>query len=149
MKETVIVVIVILMFSYVQCNSDNESDSKILKFVKNDSENGYDFEFQTSNGITRKETAIWKPTTHDESVLTVQGEFSFNFPDGSPVFVTFTADENGYRPKVQIGTRTGVVKDGTTVPPKMFQLGNRYNFDTRKEVSTSAIASIAGGGIGK
>lgn len=107
------------------------------------------FRFQTSNGITRKETAIWKPTTHDESVLTVQGEFSFNFPDGSPVFVTFTADENGYRPKVQIGTRTGVVKDGTTVPPKMFQLGNRYNFDARKEVSTSAIASIAGGGIGK
>ncbi|CAG9858880.1 unnamed protein product, partial [Phyllotreta striolata] len=129
--------LVMFAFIYVKCSSD--SDSKILKFINDHNADGYNFEFQTSNDITRKETGKIKLLGRDQPVVNVEGEYSFNLPNGVPLFVSYVADENGYRPKVEFGA---VKKSSVTI-------GTRFKVDDTKRISSAALASLAGGGLGK
>ncbi|CAO1345476.1 unnamed protein product [Diamesa serratosioi] len=76
-----------------------------LKFVNENSEDGYNFEYETSDGQKRQETGTLKdaPPTEDNpnnKVIAVVGSYEFVGPDGSRYIVTYTADERGFLPKV-------------------------------------------------
>ncbi|XP_049865984.1 larval cuticle protein 65Ag1-like [Pectinophora gossypiella] len=74
-----------------------------VSIVKQDSEvdvNGYNFEFETSDGTSRQEQGEYKNDT-DQQGLSVKGSYKYTAPDGQKISVTFLADKNGYQPTEQ------------------------------------------------
>ncbi|KAF5298372.1 hypothetical protein FQR65_LT01150 [Abscondita terminalis] len=63
---------------------------------------GYQWSFATGNGITAFENADIKVVNPEEAIKTVQGGYSYTSPEGIPVEVTYTADENGFHPHVVV-----------------------------------------------
>ncbi|XP_047986599.1 endocuticle structural protein SgAbd-6-like [Leguminivora glycinivorella] len=71
-----------------------------VAIVKQDSEvniNGYNFDFETSDGTARQEQGEYKNDT-DQQGLAVKGSYKYVAPDGQHISVTFVADKNGYQP---------------------------------------------------
>ncbi|XP_072941108.1 endocuticle structural glycoprotein ABD-5-like [Epargyreus clarus] len=71
-----------------------------VQIVKQDSVvdvDGYNFEFETSDGTSRQEQGEYKNTT-DQQGLSVKGSYKYTAPDGQQISVTFVADKNGYQP---------------------------------------------------
>ncbi|XP_047514392.1 larval cuticle protein 1-like [Pieris napi] len=68
---------------------------------QSDPEGGYNFGFETSDGSSRAETGSLKEVLDEDNkphqVVTVRGTFSYINADGTPVTVTYTADEFGFR----------------------------------------------------
>ncbi|CAH4030985.1 uncharacterized protein LOC123716556 [Pieris brassicae] len=74
---------------------------KIISQKHNYKEDKYDFDFETENKIRGKEEAILKnPNTIDEGIAS-KGFYEYIGPDGFMYRVDYTADENGFRPKVK------------------------------------------------
>ncbi|KAG6448608.1 endocuticle structural glycoprotein ABD-5 [Manduca sexta] len=74
-----------------------------VEIVKQDSEvdvNGYNFEFETSDGTSRQEHGEYKNDT-DQQGLLVKGSYKYVAPDGQHIAVSFVADKNGYQPSEQ------------------------------------------------
>ncbi|XP_017476868.1 PREDICTED: flexible cuticle protein 12-like [Rhagoletis zephyria] len=78
---------------------DDSAHARIL-FYDNDNIglDGYDFSFETSDGIKRDESAELVDTGTGEKIWRVEGYYSWTAPDGKQYRVDFVADENGYRP---------------------------------------------------
>ncbi|XP_023021422.1 flexible cuticle protein 12 [Leptinotarsa decemlineata] len=99
------------IFSVLFCSlvnskpADPDASAQIVKFDNDLRLDGYNFDFETSNGIKRTEAGVLKPGTgkDNDQTLNVDGDFSFTFPDGTPFSVKFVATEDGYRPTVVIG----------------------------------------------
>ncbi|XP_046960905.1 endocuticle structural glycoprotein SgAbd-5-like [Vanessa cardui] len=66
-------------------------------------QNGYDFEFQTSDGVSRKEEAELI-TVGDHQGIGVKGTYSYVAPDGLQYVVSYTADDKGFKPTIRIGS---------------------------------------------
>ncbi|CAH2107400.1 unnamed protein product [Euphydryas editha] len=64
-------------------------------------QNGYDFEFQTSDGVSRKEEAELI-TVGDHQGIGVKGSYSYIGPNGQQYIVTYTADDKGFQPQISI-----------------------------------------------
>ncbi|XP_026751444.1 endocuticle structural glycoprotein SgAbd-5-like [Galleria mellonella] len=64
-------------------------------------EDGYDFEYKTSDGVSRKEEASLI-TVGDHQGIGVRGSYSYIAPDGQQYLVTFTADDKGYKPQIHV-----------------------------------------------
>ncbi|KAB0797759.1 hypothetical protein PPYR_08752 [Photinus pyralis] len=80
-----------------------DADAQILKYNnENNGPEGYNFDFETSNQITRQEEGKLDNPQAEESNMRVVGSFSYPLPDGKTLKLTFTADENGYRPQFTI-----------------------------------------------
>ncbi|KAG5876960.1 hypothetical protein JTB14_037710 [Gonioctena quinquepunctata] len=95
-----------LLCSYVHSKpADADATAQIVKFDSDVRLDGYNFDFETSNGIKRTEAGVVTPGSgkDDEGGINVNGDFSFTFPDGTPFSVKFVASEEGYRPVVVIG----------------------------------------------
>ncbi|XP_028179142.1 endocuticle structural glycoprotein ABD-5-like [Ostrinia furnacalis] len=76
-----------------------------VEIVKQDSEvdvNGYNFEFETSDGTSRQEQGEYKNDT-DQQGLLVKGSYKYVAPDGQHIQVTYVADKNGYQPTETTG----------------------------------------------
>ncbi|XP_065171684.1 endocuticle structural glycoprotein SgAbd-5-like [Atheta coriaria] len=75
-------------------------DATILKFENDVSPEGYKFAYETSDGTAREEEGTLKDLGgEDGQAIVITG--SFNWKDektGQVYTVTFTADENGYKP---------------------------------------------------
>ncbi|KAK4326472.1 hypothetical protein Pmani_002998 [Petrolisthes manimaculis] len=59
----------------------------------------YNLDVETANGIFVSQSGT--PEGPDNSVVK-SGSFSWTAPDGTPVVVTFVADENGYQPQSDV-----------------------------------------------
>ncbi|XP_031344739.1 flexible cuticle protein 12-like [Photinus pyralis] len=72
----------------------------ILKYDNNNGgEEGYNFGFETSNGISHLETGqLVNIGTEGESMV-VRGQYSYVGLDGVVYTVTYVADENGFHPQ--------------------------------------------------
>lgn len=55
--------------------------------------------YETENGIAAQETGAIQNLGGQNEATVVQGSFSYTAPDGTPISVTYTADENGFRPE--------------------------------------------------
>lgn len=73
-------------------------------------------------------------------VLRVSGSYSYKSPNGQEITVFYTADENGYRPKIVFGL-LGEPKPSIGVPYS----GPAFPI---LRIGPNAIASLTGGGIG-
>ncbi|XP_053997978.1 endocuticle structural glycoprotein SgAbd-2-like [Hylaeus anthracinus] len=58
----------------------------------------YTFSYDTDNGISVSESGRPQGTGQGQAEV-VQGRFSYNAPDGTPITVEYTADENGFHPQ--------------------------------------------------
>lgn len=64
---------------------------------------GYKFGFETSNGISHDEEGQLQNAGSENELMQARGSFKFTDPaSGKTITVTYTADENGYRPQVSI-----------------------------------------------
>ncbi|XP_035914181.1 endocuticle structural glycoprotein SgAbd-5-like [Anopheles stephensi] len=63
----------------------------------------YKFFYEQSDGQKREETAELKASAADPEVqaISVSGSYEYTDNDGKRYLVTYTADENGYRPMVK------------------------------------------------
>ncbi|XP_076750148.1 endocuticle structural glycoprotein SgAbd-2 isoform X1 [Xylocopa sonorina] len=58
----------------------------------------YTFSYDTENGISVAESGRPQGTGQGQSEV-VQGRFSYSAPDGTPITIEYTADENGFHPQ--------------------------------------------------
>ncbi|XP_068630786.1 endocuticle structural glycoprotein ABD-5-like [Battus philenor] len=87
---------------------ENDQAKPPVEIVKQDSEvdvNGYNFEFETSDGTSRQEQGEYKNDT-DQQGLSVKGSYKYVAPDGQHIQVTFVADKNGYQPTEEKADQT-------------------------------------------
>uniref|UniRef100_T1DNK2 Putative cuticular protein 31 rr-1 family n=1 Tax=Anopheles aquasalis TaxID=42839 RepID=T1DNK2_ANOAQ len=63
----------------------------------------YNFRYEQSDGQKREEKAELKAseTNPDVQAISVSGSYEYTDTDGKRYLVTYTADENGYRPMVK------------------------------------------------
>ncbi|XP_033204436.2 endocuticle structural glycoprotein SgAbd-2 [Bombus vancouverensis nearcticus] len=58
----------------------------------------YTFSYDTENGISVAESGRPQGTSQGQNEV-VQGRYSYSAPDGTPITVEYTADENGFHPQ--------------------------------------------------
>ncbi|KAG8233399.1 hypothetical protein J437_LFUL013392 [Ladona fulva] len=57
------------------------------------------YSYETENGITVEESGFVKNGGDPEQeALVAKGSYSYTAPDGTPITVEYTADENGFQP---------------------------------------------------
>nr|FAA00503.1 TPA: putative cuticle protein [Bombyx mori] len=74
---------------------------KIIKQKHNYDEDKYDFDFETENKIRAEEKAVLKNANSIDEGIASKGFYEYIGPDGFMYRVDYTADENGFRPKVK------------------------------------------------
>ncbi|CAH1104805.1 unnamed protein product [Psylliodes chrysocephalus] len=57
----------------------------------------YRWSYQTDNGINAEEEGRLKGIGSTNEAMDVRGGFSYTAPDNTPISLTYTADENGFR----------------------------------------------------
>ncbi|XP_017785773.1 PREDICTED: endocuticle structural glycoprotein ABD-5-like [Nicrophorus vespilloides] len=127
--------VVILLFALFAIASARPNPQIIPKIINYVSESiglgGYRYAFETDDGTKKEEVAEIVNEGRDDESLKVKGSYSYVGDDGQTYTVEYIADENGFQPKGEhIPASAGVQKP---------QLG----------VPSAALASLAGGGIGK
>ncbi|GBP72137.1 Endocuticle structural glycoprotein SgAbd-5 [Eumeta japonica] len=75
--------------------------AQILSDKSNVNANGYNFEFNTSDGVSRQEEGELI-SVGEHKGIGIKGSYSYTGPDGQQYQVTFTADDKGYRPELRV-----------------------------------------------
>ncbi|XP_050663952.1 endocuticle structural glycoprotein SgAbd-5-like [Leptidea sinapis] len=97
-KLFVVCVLVVVAAAQDQAQENKVEIITERSFVRTD---GYDFEFKTSDGTSRKEQADLI-TVGDHQGIGVRGSYSYTAPDGQQYEVTFVANEKGFQPQIKI-----------------------------------------------
>ena len=66
-----------------------EEDVQVLSRSEDVRPDGYEYQYEFSNGV--KVEQVGTPAL-------VKGSYKYNAPDGTPIALSYEADENGYRP---------------------------------------------------
>lgn len=77
----------------VQCGGDPaDTEAVLTKYVNQVNTDGsYNYEYASSNGLDVAETGVGSSYA--------SGSYSYTSPEGQPIQLTYTADENGYQPQ--------------------------------------------------
>lgn len=59
----------------------------------------YQWQYETSNQIKAQEQGQLKQIAENQAIA-AQGDFSYVAPDGTPIQLSYVADENGFQPQV-------------------------------------------------
>ncbi|XP_011303791.1 endocuticle structural glycoprotein SgAbd-8 [Fopius arisanus] len=60
----------------------------------------YSYSYETENGIRASEEGHPGPVNEEGAPAVVaQGQFEYTAPDGTPISVSYTANENGFQPQ--------------------------------------------------
>nr|XP_012233547.1 PREDICTED: endocuticle structural glycoprotein SgAbd-8-like [Linepithema humile] len=63
-------------------------------------EGSYSYGYETEHGIAVSEQGSPQPVgPKGEHAVVAQGQFQYTAPDGTPIVVQYTADENGFHPQ--------------------------------------------------
>lgn len=90
------------MFAFVAVAAAQHSDMT-AETLRSDSvvlPDSFQYTYETSNGIKASASGQLKEFNKDEKAVVEQGEFGYTSPDGTPIHITYVADENGYQPTV-------------------------------------------------
>lgn len=80
-----------------------DADAVILKYDNdNIGVDGYNFAFETSNGIARQEEGKVANLGSENEAIQVHGSYTYTDVSGKKITVNFVADENGYRPQTSL-----------------------------------------------
>ncbi|XP_017080284.1 endocuticle structural glycoprotein SgAbd-8 [Drosophila eugracilis] len=83
--------LIISLFLVAVIRAADESQAQITKYQNEINPDGsYSWEFGTSNAIDAQESGV--------GGVQATGSVKYTAPDGSPIQLEYTADENGYRP---------------------------------------------------
>lgn len=86
-------------------NSVSSRESSARSLTSIDSATGadgtYQYAYESDTGIKVQEKGEPK-VVNDVQTLSVQGGFSYTAPDGTPISMTYIADENGFQPIVSV-----------------------------------------------
>lgn len=83
----------------VLCQSPSEKDAQVLRNdVENIGVDGYNYAYETSNGIAAQEQAQLQNPGSENEAIAARGSYSYTGPDGVVYSVSYTADENGFQP---------------------------------------------------
>ncbi|XP_026760524.2 endocuticle structural glycoprotein SgAbd-5-like [Galleria mellonella] len=74
----------------------------ILKQAADVNPEGYQFEFETSDGTSRQEQGTLKQVSEDHKAIEVSGSYKYVAPDGVTYTITYTADERGFQPQEHV-----------------------------------------------
>ncbi|XP_049877749.1 endocuticle structural glycoprotein SgAbd-5-like [Pectinophora gossypiella] len=74
----------------------------IVKHDSNVNPEGYQFAYETSDGTSRQEQGTLKQVSEDHRAIEVSGSYRYVAPDGLVYTVTYTADENGFKPQEHV-----------------------------------------------
>lgn len=80
---------------------DNNTPVPIVAYTADgpNPDGSYVFNYETGNGIKVEEHGQLKQLNDTNSVVVVQGSYSYSDADGVPVALSYIADENGFQPK--------------------------------------------------
>ncbi|XP_034250237.1 endocuticle structural glycoprotein SgAbd-2-like [Thrips palmi] len=89
---------VLLLAVAIQAQQPSPIVIRILRQQHQQDPSGiYSFSFETENGIqVQEEGTVIRPGTNDESTAK-QGSFAYTAPDGTPIALSYVADDNGFR----------------------------------------------------
>ncbi|XP_058801222.1 endocuticle structural glycoprotein SgAbd-1-like [Phymastichus coffea] len=59
----------------------------------------YQWTFETENGISASEQGEPRIQGEESPAVAAQGQFAYTAPDGTPIQLTYVADENGFQPQ--------------------------------------------------
>ncbi|XP_024874379.1 endocuticle structural glycoprotein SgAbd-8-like isoform X1 [Temnothorax curvispinosus] len=73
----------------------------ILKYAQDSSPEGsYSYAYETENGIAASEQGSPQPVgPKGDPAVIAQGQYQYTAPDGTPIALQYTADENGFHPQ--------------------------------------------------
>ncbi|EDV41232.1 uncharacterized protein Dana_GF23527 [Drosophila ananassae] len=74
-------------------------EAEIVSLASEISADGFNYNFETSDGSKQEQHGKLKNLGPEEDVLQVAGSFSYQGDDGKTYSVTYTANENGYQPQ--------------------------------------------------
>ena len=95
------IVAAIFLGLFAVCFSADEP----IAIVKYDNEGvnadgSYQWSYETANGIAAQESGQLKNAGNEETeALEAQGQFSYKADDGTPISLTYIANENGFQPQ--------------------------------------------------
>ncbi|EFA04246.1 endocuticle structural glycoprotein SgAbd-5 [Tribolium castaneum] len=96
------VVIALCVLTLAAAAPQQGGEAQILRFEnENIGVDGYKFNFETSDPISRSESGELTNAGSDHEAVVVRGEYTYKGPDGKTHTVSFVADENGYQPHTQ------------------------------------------------
>ncbi|KAG5898738.1 hypothetical protein JTB14_020932 [Gonioctena quinquepunctata] len=75
----------------------------------------YQWNYETENGIQAQEQAVQKPTADGNLGTAAQGLFRYTSPNGEPIEVRYTADENGFR------AEGNAIPQSPPIPPQILR----------------------------
>jgi len=77
-----------------------DKDAVITKSTfENIGVDGYNWSYETSNGISASEEAQLNNVGTENEAISVRGQYSYIGADGVTYTVTYIADENGFQPQ--------------------------------------------------
>lgn len=86
-------------FSYSGAGAGAGSQIPIRRYDSdNPGDGNYNYAYETGNGISAQERGTLKNAGSQNEAESVQGSFSYTGPDGVQYSISYTADENGFRP---------------------------------------------------
>ncbi|CAG4937436.1 unnamed protein product [Colias eurytheme] len=59
----------------------------------------FNYDFETANGISASANGALRNIGAEEPALQIQGQVNYPSDDGTPIQLTYTADENGFQPQ--------------------------------------------------
>lgn len=92
--------------------SERDAKADTLRSDSAVNPDSFQYSYETSNGIKAQEAGQLKQIDKETAIVT-HGDFSYQSPEGDTIQLSYTADENGYRP---------------TVSSPNFQILNFYSF---------------------
>uniref|UniRef100_A0A1B6CC76 Endocuticle structural glycoprotein SgAbd-2 n=1 Tax=Clastoptera arizonana TaxID=38151 RepID=A0A1B6CC76_9HEMI len=101
MKLVVCIVALAVSVSAQRRVPQTYTPGQVIPIVSYVNENNYDgtyrYSYETGNGITAQEQGFLKnPGQKDLEAQSAQGSYSYTAPDGTPITVTWYADETGF-----------------------------------------------------
>ncbi|KAJ8721930.1 hypothetical protein PYW08_004332 [Mythimna loreyi] len=82
----------------VACVYALDQDAQVLRSVyEPNSAGGFQYAYETDNGIQAQADAVLKSVGKDEVALEITGSNSYTNPDGEVVSSTYVANENGFQ----------------------------------------------------
>ncbi|GBP80372.1 hypothetical protein EVAR_62275_1 [Eumeta japonica] len=96
------VVVALALVAAASAAPADVKEVKILRYENDQKPDGsYNLAVETDDGSARQEEGTVKEVVDEENkphaVVVVRGSYKFLAPDGTPVEITYTADENGFQ----------------------------------------------------
>ncbi|XP_014094702.1 larval cuticle protein 65Ag1 [Bactrocera oleae] len=94
------VIVIAALFAVALAAPGNiDGEAQVLRFDSDVQPNGFNYAYETSNGISEQAQAKLLNEGSDAEAISVQGSYSFVADDGQTYTVNYIADENGFQPQ--------------------------------------------------